>query len=542
MNRIKVVLVAILLALPIICLIYKTSILGIQVVPSKAGNFWEVELIVNQNLPRDYQTDEFYQPIVPVPETNKYQVVENLRLNGSLVEEEDEVSDEEFSEDFQKLEVDPDHLQPFNLTFQVQPANPTVPNRNVKMRLGDRERREFLRLDDYTEMELVLLRKLADTLIFPNDDAQTRFEKFFYYLADEISLKHESKKISDIVELSSGSFLAQARTLVGLARLSGIPARVIYGAKFLEPKPSNPVRYTRVFLTEVFMQSEWKPYLPEDRIDGRLDGHHLIFCRTCEQYARFLENGNYVKLLINPVKFDPLSSEEQLESLKKTSPFWASLSLHRLPISVQAIILGIILVPFGTIAISFARVILGIETFGIFMPILLTLFFIETSFVFGMSFFAIVVMLGLGQRFLLDRFYLLSVPRLSILLSFTIIIYLLFSVFCLSFDILAANQRSLGYFPIVIITVFIEKLSLSLMEEGGWNTFKTAVGTFVVSFFCFGFLYFSWLKSFLFNNPEMILFSIGMNMLIGSYTGFRLTELFRFNEVKGTDAVDFTKA
>jgi hypothetical protein len=511
------------------------------VVPTKAGNFWDVEMVANQELPADFAASPNFQPILPIPESNKYQQVESLRING-VPEMGPEKPNEFFSEDFRPLEVRNNQMEPVTLSFQVQPIDPQIPVRTVKMRLSERERREYLRLEDYSAEEIQYLNKLADTLVFPNDSPETRFDKFFYYLADEISLKHESKKISDVVELSSGSFLAQARTLVGLARLNNIPARIIFGAKFLEPKPSNPLRYTRTFLTEVFIDSEWKPYLPEDRLNGQLNGHQIILCRTCEQYASFLEDSNYLKLLINPVKFNTTSSEEQLESLKKASPFWASLSLHRLPLSVQAIILGIILVPFGTIAISLARVILGIETFGIFMPILLTLFFIETSFVFGMSFFAIVVILGLGQRFLLDRFYLLSVPRLSILLSFTIIIYLLFSVFCLRFDILAANQRSLGYFPIVIITIFIEKLSLSLMEEGGWNTFKTAIGTFLVSFFCYGFLAFSWLKSFLFNNPEMILFSIGMNMLIGSYTGFRLVELFRFSEVKGVDAVDFKQA
>ncbi len=535
MRHSKLALIILLLGIPVASLFYKMQFLGIQVVPEKASNFWSVELSINKELPREFSVDYQGAPIMPIPSLNKYQRIKDLKLNGESLS----VDAPPESKDYVSIELIEGQPADSVLSFQIQPRNAQMAQRDPVENLQRSEKKAYLSLEGYTADELVHLNKLKDTLIFPSDDKKTKFDKFFYYLADEIALKHDSRKISDVTELSSGSFLAQARTLVGLSRLSDIPARVIFGALFLEPKPAKPVRYTRVFLTEVFINGQWSPYLPEKRIDGQLDGDQLIFCRNCESQATMLENDNILNLRIEPVKYDPISSEEQLSRLETMSPFWASLSLHRLPLSVQAIILGIILVPFGTIAISFARVILGVETFGIFMPILLTLFFLETSFLFGFLFFAIVVLLGLGQRYVLDRFYLLAVPRLSILLSFTIIVYLLFAILCLRLDILTETQRSLSYFPIVIITVFIEKLSLSIMEEGPINTVKTAIGTFFVSIICYGLLAVSWLKTFFFNNPEVILFSVGMNMLIGSYTGFRLLELLRFKEVDEDNAINF---
>ena len=148
------------------------------------------------------------------------------------------------------------------------------------------------------------------------------------------------------------------------------------------------------------------------------------------------------------------------------------------------------------------------------------------------SFLFLVVIVGLMQRALLDKFYLLAVPRLSILLAVVILLYILFAIAADSFGILAVNNKTLNYFPIVIITVFIERFSIYYIEEGASNTLKTSLGTFVVAALCYYLLAFKWLKVFLFNNPEMLLLAVGLNLMIGSYRGYRLFELFRFAQLK----------
>src|SRR5690606_5868653 len=90
------------------------------------------------------------------------------------------------------------------------------------------------------------------------------------------------------------------------------------------------------------------------------------------------------------------------------------------------------------------------------------------------------------------------------------------------------SSNTLNYFPIVIIAIFIERSSVHFIEEGFKNTIKTLIGTVLVA--TGAYLIFNWqiLKVILFNYPEFLLVAIGLNILIGGYTGFRLTELLRF--------------
>jgi hypothetical protein len=527
MNKTKLSFVLILLILPLAALTYKRYQLEIPLVPKKASNSWNIEFMIDETAQAVLKDKPFNDFVFPIPETSPNQLVEEVRVDGKSL---NQINLYQADKDF--ISWSASTASPYRIiSYQMTPLSLTEELRSPQVSLGPQEKEKYLDLGHFTENDILLLKKLEETLTFENDPVKTKIEKYFFYLADEIVLNPKSHKISDLINLSSGSYLAQAKTLMGLARLQKVPARIIFGVKFLDSEQEESIRYARTLLTEVYLNGRWLPYLPEERLNGELNSKNLILCRQCGEYADQLNNSRIYSLIVKPVKYDPLTSEEQLVHLTKISPFWAQFSLHRLPLSVQAILLGIILVPFGTIVISFARVILGVETFGIFMPILITLFFIETSFLFGFLFFSVVVLLGLLQRNFLDSFYILAVPRLSILLSFTIIIYLLFAIASVKLDILSISQKSLSYFPIVIITVFIEKLSLSFQEEGATNTLKTALGTVLVSVLCYLLLDFDWLKIFLFNNPEMILFSIGMNILIGSYTGFRLLEILRFRAI-----------
>ena len=189
----------------------------------------------------------------------------------------------------------------------------------------------------------------------------------------------------------------------------------------------------------------------------------------------------------------------------------------------------ILMIPLGTLVLSIARNVIGIPTFGIFTPILLTLFFKETSFGFGFVFFFVVVLVGIGERYILDKFYLLAVPRLSIILTLVIMLMIGYSLF--SSDIAMISQNHLAFFPIVIVTTNIERLSIMLTEEGLANTLKTLFGTLVIAIL--GYLLYSIhaLEMFMFTNPELLFTIIGFLILIGKYKGYRLSEFLRFRDL-----------
>ncbi|MFL5785103.1 MAG: 7TM domain-containing protein, partial [Bacteriovoracaceae bacterium] len=134
----------------------------------------------------------------------------------------------------------------------------------------------------------------------------------------------------------------------------------------------------------------------------------------------------------------------------------------------------------------------------------------------------------IGQRYVLDKFYLLAVPRLSIMLTFVIMLMLGYSF--LSND-LTATSNHLSFFPIVIVTNNIERLSLMLAEEGLVNTLKTLIGTLVISILGYLLYLIPALEIFMFTNPECLLAVVALLILIGKYKGYRVSEFLRFRDL-----------
>jgi hypothetical protein len=93
------------------------------------------------------------------------------------------------------------------------------------------------------------------------------------------------------------------------------------------------------------------------------------------------------------------------------------------------------------------------------------------------------------------------------------------------------SQPHLGFFPIVIVTVFIEKFSIMLTEDGPLNTFKSLAGTFLISVLSYIVYSIRSLEVFVFTNPEILFIVMGFLVLIGKYKGYRLSEFLRFRDL-----------
>ena len=162
------------------------------------------------------------------------------------------------------------------------------------------------------------------------------------------------------------------------------------------------------------------------------------------------------------------------------------------------------------------------------MPILLALFFLESSLLFGLVFFTGVVGIGFLERKVLQKLYLLAVPRLSIIMTMVVI---LLTACALIFSQMGVfNKFTPTLFPIIITTVFIEKFSIMLEEEGTLNTLKVITNTSIIAITIFFLLKLPGLQVFVYTYPELLLISVAAQILIGKYTGYRLTELFRFKD------------
>ncbi len=201
-------------------------------------------------------------------------------------------------------------------------------------------------------------------------------------------------------------------------------------------------------------------------------------------------------------------------------------SLFSLPVQTQNVYRVLLLVPIGALLIVLLRNVIGVETFGTFMPILIALAFRETELLWGLILFMMLVSLGLVIRFYLEYLKLLLVPRLASVLI--IVILLMAAVGLISHKLGVDRGLSVALFPMVILAMTIERMSLVWEELGPGAACKQGFGSLLVAALGYLAMSSSNLGHLVFVFPELLLIVLAATLLIGRYTGYRLLELWRF--------------
>jgi len=111
---------------------------------------------------------------------------------------------------------------------------------------------------------------------------------------------------------------------------------------------------------------------------------------------------------------------------------------------------------------------------------------------------------------------------------FIILILTVVSANCLSQPIEATKYIPL--FPLIILTGMIERFWTLETEDSTRASFRTLLGTMVMAAIIALFLSWRAVVNHMFVFPETLGIVMAMQLLIGRYTGYRLTELFRFKD------------
>ncbi|MBS7458956.1 inactive transglutaminase family protein [Coralloluteibacterium stylophorae] len=201
-------------------------------------------------------------------------------------------------------------------------------------------------------------------------------------------------------------------------------------------------------------------------------------------------------------------------------------SLLSLPLQSQQVYQVLLMVPLGAFMMLILRNLIGVKTFGTFMPVLVALAFRETGLVAGLFMFGGIVSAGLLIRFYLERLRLLLVPRLTAVLIIVVLLMAALSVLTNRLGIEVG--LSVALFPMVILAMTIERMSVAWDERGAGTAIKEGLGTLLVA--ALAYLVMSWppLEHIVFVFPETLLILFACTLLLGRYSGYRLSELFRF--------------
>ncbi len=319
----------------------------------------------------------------------------------------------------------------------------------------------------------------------------------------------------------------KVKTAVKVLSLAGIPARQVNGIRLKEGQYEF-VKNIPVFQwLEVHHDKVWNSYHPVTAATPAPE-NWLRWWRGPEKLLR----GDGAGTLSVTVSISPKIEEGIASAVRRTqisAPLLLRFSLFSLPVNTQAVYRIILLIPVGALLLVILRNVVGIKTFGTFMPVLIAISFRETGVWKGILLFVALVALGLAARFYLERLKLLVVPRLAAVLIVVVGIMALLSI--LSTGLGGRSGISVALFPLVIVTMTIERMSIVWEERGWYEAVISGIGSLVTAALSYVVMNIELIAHLVFVFPELLLVLLAATLLLGRYTGYRLTDLYRFREL-----------
>ncbi len=321
--------------------------------------------------------------------------------------------------------------------------------------------------------------------------------------------------------LLDGDHSALHKAVVATRLLSNahIPVELIHALPLNEASNVQPTVWMRCF------DGNRRLYFnPENGVLG-LPKNMLPWWRGTASVAQVKGGRNtHITFSVSSQEVSTLQLAQTEESLQGS--LYSRFSLYNLPVQTQHVYHILLTVPLGVLVILVLRTFVGISTFGTFTPVLIALAFRETQLGWGIFLFTTVTALGLVVRAYLEHLRLLLLPRLGIVLTFVVIIMTLISLF--SHNIGIERGLSVALFPMVILTMTIERISI-LWEERGANEALTAgAGSLLAAALSYLLMSSETISYVLFTFPGILLIVIAAMIVIGRYSGYRLSELSRF--------------
>ena len=190
----------------------------------------------------------------------------------------------------------------------------------------------------------------------------------------------------------------------------------------------------------------------------------------------------------------------------------------------------LLLLPLGAMVVAFMRIVIGIRTSGTFMPVLIAVAFLQTSLLPGLVTFISVVTIGLLLRGYLSSLNLLLASRISTLII--LVIFMSTAISIVGYQMGFNTGMTVTFFPMVILAWTIERMSILWEEEGPHEVVVQGAGSLLVAVLAYLLMNAPLARHLTFNFPELHLVVLAIILLMGQYTGYKLSELRRFYPMK----------
>jgi hypothetical protein len=379
---------------------------------------------------------------------------------------------------------------------------------------------------DGTDNERItcLARRLTAGIERPADQAEALFRYVDREIGNEPSLGLPAMSAAECLKYQCGDPGGKSRLLVALLRNRGIAARLVVGLT-LTKGPEQLAHYW----VEAWLHDRWTAMCSFYHHYGRVPATFLVFGfgDVVVAHGRHIHDLDYA-FLVERVAPEAGAVSENSSLARRTL---LAMSLTSLPPPEQRLVEFLLLLPIAALIICVYRNLIGLNSFGTFAPALVGLAFRDVRSLPGILVFISIVLLGWVMRRVLDYYHLLQVPRTAFLLSLVVIVLIL--------AIVSANYQSppvaatqyVSLFPMVILTGMIERFWTLETEDSTTSSFKTLFGTMLMAASISLILSLRALVNHMFHYPETLGIVMAAQLLIGRYTGYKVSELFRFRDL-----------
>jgi uncharacterized protein with transglutaminase domain/transglutaminase superfamily protein len=499
---------------------WKTLVLHLPVLPSNVENLWRVELEVDARGAGDRGSVR-----AAIPDSDQQQEIFDERQTSDRL-----VFTIRTEKSGQRIGVWTgkfDGVHNLSHAFRVQLSDQPLPlptdlSLQPPQELADNYRKASARFPTDAPEIAELLKNVAP----PNPtDPLGQMRTLLTYVTDEV-LTASSGSDDALLTLAAGegSQIGKARLLVALLRAAGFPARIAAGLHLTPTKNGKEAVWA-----EAWVGGAWISLSPSLGFFGSRPADVVLLHSGSSTLVE--ETGLDAMTYRYRILHESLRAEEVASFMVPSNPVLAAVSLYRLPVNSQQALRILLVFPIGALIIAVIRNLIGVRTFGTFMPLLISLALRELPLGLGLSLVGSVILLGVFSRLLLERLQLLLVPRLGVLLCLVVLAITAHSLLGRTYEVKDLFASVL--FPVVIMTMLIERFSITTAEEGLAAAVRRLATSTAAAVCVYPIFRIAALEHLMFGFPELVLSVMGVLIWIGGYTGYRLSELWRFRSLAG---------
>lgn len=494
----------------------KRFVYGMPLVPDPSARVWRIDWTI----PIESDPGEHVEVELLLPTPNERQaILDEGSTDAGLRIERNEKDGARIAR--WAGEVGPDAALHYFLRVHLpSPGEASAESATAPWRRATSEPTPAPRRKRRNKVDPVFTRFLEEQEIDRTDEPDAIISQLFAFVANEIeAVEEDNGDPREVLASREGTIDSRHGLLRTLLEVAGIPATVRHGIRLPRTGSTHAETFVEIPSAETLERVSVVAERP-----GNFPRDFLVL--SGQDRAPAQAYGAQLGRVSIDVLRESLPANEMASYVAKRSAILRSTTLYRLPVATREVLASLLVIPLAVLIAAAFRNLIGIHTFGTFMPVLLALSIRDLGLSLGFLLIAICLGVGVLGRLALDRLRLLFVPRVCLLLCLVIL-----SVMVLAQVGHALGEQDLGkglLFPIVILAMLIERISVTTLEEGWRASAVLLLGSLALTAASYPVFRSALLAHLFFGFPELVLCVMGGLVLIGGYTGYRVSELLRF--------------